>query len=324
MAHSKGNSPSNVDYNTYIGTTGVTSAYASSVAATQKVAALLGVGFGDRGYGQSTPLLTAVSQGDQIKAVDWLNLSTAIANIATQQGTSTSLLPPSSEFVTGKTIVAEVIATTPYDFPTIIANIDTNRNIAAAGGMSLTSNALTITRATTWGSGSTGITCTASATFSSEDSARYFFNSGGALNLILAHPSVATTQDSNWNTILSALGTVSFSAHNTTRSGSGGTPATVGYYELTTTPQTILNGANIGTGSYTANGLLIEAWATAIPGVNGGKGTVINLRITLTDGHINAFSDVVASGTNCVFGFKKATVNVAGIATPAIAQVTSF
>jgi hypothetical protein len=93
---------------------------------------------------------------------------------------------------------------------------------------------------------------------------------------------------------------------------------------LTTAYQTIFNGANIGTGSYTANGVMVEALAQTITGSNGAKGSVINLRVTLTDGHTNAFSDSVASGTNAQFGFKKATVNVSGIASPTPATVTSF
>jgi hypothetical protein len=324
MAHNKGNSPVSTDYNSFIGTTGVTSAYASSVAATQKVAALLGVGFGDRGYGQSSPLLTAVSQGGQIKATDWINLRTAIANIAGYQGTATTLLPPASEYVAGQKIVAEVIATTAYDIPTMITNIDTNRLVASAGNLSVTSNSLTVTRATTWGTGSTGIVAEITATFASEDAARFFFNSGGAVNLVLAHPSSATTQDSNWNTILSALGTVSVGARATTRSGSGGTPLAVGYYNLTAAYQTVFNGTGIGTGAYTANNVTIDALATGIVGTNGGNGTAVKIRITLTDGHTNAFSDSVALGTNAVFGFKKAALILTGIASPSFATVTNF
>lgn len=313
MAYSKGFKYSANDYNSLAGLTGF--AAASGAAATQVAGYLWGVGFGDRGYGQTTPVITAVSSGQQIYASAWSNLRSILNSLAVQQGSSITL-PVNA--IAGVQVVAD------SNYAAAMSTLDSNRNVGAAGGMTLTSSALTITRASTWGAGSTNIVGQASATFASEDAARYFFNTGGTLNMVLAHPNTTSTQDSNWNTILAALGTVSFGAHTTTRSGSGGTPAAVGYYELTTAAQTILNGANIGTGSYTANSLLIEAWATAIPGVNGGKGTVINLRITLTDGHTNAFSDVVALGTNCVFGFKKATVNVAGIASPTVAQVISF
>ena len=324
MAHAKGNSPASTDYNTFIGTTGVTSAYASSAAATQKVAALLGVGFGDRGYGQTSPLLTAVSQGGQIKAVDWANLQAAISTIATYQGTSTALLPPASDYVAGKRIIAALPATSAYDLPTMIANIDNNRLIASPGNMSVTSNSLTNTRATTWGSGSAAIVGEVLGGFTTEDIARYFFNSGGTMNIVLAHPSVASTQDTNWNTILAALGTISFGAKATTRSGSGGTPIALGYYNLTAAYQTIFNGTNIGTGAYTSNSVLIEAKYLNFVGLNGANGRTVQFRITLTDGHTNAFSDLVQSGTNAVFGFKKAATIVTGIASPIFGSVTNF
>jgi len=326
MAHSKGNSPAASDYNTFVGTTVITSAYASAAAATQKVAALLGVGYGDRGYGQTTPTLnTPVATGQRILASDWANLRTAIANMASFQGTATTLLPPSSDFVSGVVVKAEVPATTAYDLPTMIANIDTNRmNNNGGASLSVTSGALTITRGSVWGSGTGAITAEFTATFASEDAARFFFNSSGAIDVVLAHPSTATTQDSNWNSILSALGTISIGAHATTRSGSGGTPAALGYYELTGSYQTVFNGTDIGTGAYSANDVIVDALVSSVAGVNGGNGTTVKVRVTLTDGHTNAFSDSVASGTNASIGYKKAASVLTGIASPTLATVTNF
>jgi hypothetical protein len=313
MTYSAGSSILATDYNSLAGVTA--SAAASAAAATKVAGYLWGVGYGDRGYGQSSPALTAIASGTAITASSWTTLRSVLNSIATQQG-STVTLPAVA--AASSAVVADV------NYSTVLNTLDTNRNIAAAAGMTLTNAALTITRSTTWGSGNSSIVAVASFTFASEDAARYFFNTGGTLNVVLAHPSTASTQDSNWHTILSALGTIAFGTHATTRSGSGGTPAALGYYELTTAYQTIFNGANIGTGSYTANGVMVEALAQTITGSNGAKGSVINLRVTLTDGHTNAFSDSVASGTNAQFGFKKATVNVSGIASPTPATVTSF
>jgi hypothetical protein len=160
-------------------------------------------------------------------------------------------------------------------------------------------------------------------TFSSEDKARYFFNSGGLLNLTLAHPSTTTTQNSNWNTILSALGTISFGAHATTRSGSGGTPANIGYYELTGSAQSVFSGA-IGTGAYTANTIDVTAWSTNIVGANGAKGSIVKIKVVLTDGHTNTFSDTVAAGTVASIGYRKAATYVTGIETPTFANSIAF
>jgi hypothetical protein len=326
MTYAQNNSTLAADLNSLAGTSNATTAYASSAAATQKVAALLGVGFGDRGYGQTTPLLNPVAVDGVIYAADWLNLRNAIATIAAQQGTATTLLPPASDFVAGATIKSYNPATSAYDFATMIANIDTNRfNTNGGASLSATLNALTVTRASSWGDAGNGIIAEVTATFPSEDAARYFFNSGGALTMVLSHPSVASTQDSNWNTILSALGTISLAARSSARSGSLGTvQAARGFYNLTGAYQNIFDGTNIGTGAYAANDVMIDALVQNVVGANGGNGTVVKFRIALTDAHTNAFSDLVQSGTKAAFGFNKATVALTGISSPTFATTINF
>jgi len=327
MSYAQGQNIAAADYNGFTGGVQTNVAFASAAAATQKASAIYGTGYGDRGYGQAylpAPGLPLIAVGDTITAQHWLNLRTAIATCASQQGTAVTQLPPASDFVAGANIKAETTAATgTYDFATMIANIDANRfNTAAGASMTLTSNALTITRATTWGAAAGGITAVASVTFPSEDAARYFFNSGGEVRFALYHP-VGSTQDSNWNTALANLGTVAFKAHSTTRTGTVGTPAAVGYYELTTTDQTVLSGA-IGTGAYSTNSISVSARAASITGANGAKGSQIIFTITLTDSHTNAFSDICAAGTNVTFAHLKATAVLSNIASPTFATVTNW
>ena len=324
MSYAQGQGIAAADYNTFTGGIVNTSAFASAAAATQKVSALLGVGYGDRGYGQATPALAVKASGNTIAAADWSNLRTAIANIASHQGTAVTQLPPAGDFVAGANVKAETTAaTTTYDFATMIANIDNNRfNTNSGASMTLTSNALTITRSGTWGAGNAGITCGATATFASEDAARYFFNSGGEIRFLVSHPS-GSAQDNSWNLALAAVGTISFKANATSRSGNGATPANIGYYQLTTTNQTILSG-NIGTSAYAANTITVSARAASITGLNGAKGTQIIFTITLQDAHTNSFSDVVATGTSVVFSHLKATAVLTGIASPTMAQAAAW
>lgn len=324
MSYAQGQNIAAADYNGFAGGVAITSAFASSAAATQKIAALLGVGYGDRGYGQSTPTLPVRASGNAIAASDWSNLRTAIATLASHQGTAITQLPPSGDFVAGANVKAETTAaTTTYDFATMIANVDANRfNTNSGASMTLTTNALTVTRASTWGAASGGITCTINASFGSEDVTRYFFNTGGEIRFALSHPT-GSTQDSNWNAALAALGTIAFKAHSTTRSGTVGTPTSIGYYELTTTNQTILSGA-IGTGAYSTNSITISARAASITGANGAKGSQIIFTITLTDSHTNAFSDIVSAGTSAVVSYLRATAVVSGMGSPSITQVTGF
>jgi hypothetical protein len=317
MAYSKGNSPKSADYNSFVGANPVTSAYASSAAATKLVAALLGVGFGDRGYGQTTPAISAVAGGSQMKAVDWANLRTACSNIATYQGTSTASLPPASDFVVGQTVKST------FDWATYIASLDTNRlNTNGGASLTLVSNSASSTRGATW---STTIISEFTATFPSEDAARYFFNTGGTLNVVLAHADTSSPQNQNWNTILAALGTISVGARSTTRSGSSGTPAALGFYNLTTAYQRVFDGTNIGTGAYSANDVLIDALVSSVAGVNGGNGTTVKIRVTLQDEHTNSFSDIVALGTKASMGHKVASSGLlANISSPTWTVTTNW
>lgn len=326
MTYAKNYSIDALDINSMSGTINALAPYASSVAATQKVAALWGVGYGDRGYGQTTPALNPKATGDVIRASDFLDVRTALANMLTYQGSSLALVPPVSEFTVGGSIKAEVPATTPYDFPTSILNADNNRLLSSDANKSITSASLTVTRAATWGTpATTTITAEITATFPSENAARFFFNSGGTLNIVMAHPSTLRTQDVDWRNILLALGTISIGARSTKRSGTGGTPSTaIGYYNLTAAYQTVFNGTNIGSGAYSANDVTINAMVQNVAGVNGANGTVVKIQVLLADQHANAFSDVVQGGTNAAFGFTKAAAILAGIASPSFAVATNF
>ena len=51
MSYAQGSTIAASDYNGFTGGQNLTVAFASAAAATQKASALLGVGYGDRGYG---------------------------------------------------------------------------------------------------------------------------------------------------------------------------------------------------------------------------------------------------------------------------------
>jgi hypothetical protein len=318
MTYAKNSVITAADYNTFAGVTG--SAAASSAAATNVAGYLWGIGYGDRGYGASSPNLVAVSTGNCIASVGWTNLQNAISNLATHQGTATTLLPPSSLMNAGAAVVAHSTASgNAYDFATMLSLVDTNRFTYDILNMTLTSSAASSTRATAW---STSIQAIFTLTFTDENAARYFFNSGGDIRISLSHPDVSTPQNSSWNSILNNF-TMAFAAHATTRlSGSYGSAQSVGYYELSTTYQTIVDGSNTGTGAYATNDFLIEAAAASITGLNGAKGSVINFRITLTDEY-TGFSDVVSSGTVATLGHLRSTT-LPNITAPSCAVTLNF
>ena len=84
----------------------------------------------------------------------------------------------------------------------------------------------TLTQVTTW-------------TFSSATDARSFFNLGGALGMSASRTGGHTrSQNTNWTNKLDAIGDV-FMYHNDTQA-SAGSPASLGFYDLTTSNQTLL------------------------------------------------------------------------------------
>lgn len=323
MAYVKGSTILASDFNGLAGLTGA--AAASAVVAQNKAGYLYGVGFGDRGYGQTTPALEAVTAGQTI-GQEWQNLRTVIASMAAWQNTSTALLPPASSFNAGTGIVAheaDAPSSNAFDINGLIALLDTNRLNYQLANMTLVSNAVSSTRSTTWGAGNSGITCEFSVTFASEDAARYFFNTGGEIRIGASHPNTSTPRNQTWNTVLNGF-SAAFRANSSARiGGSYGTAQAIGYYQLTTAYQTIIDGTNTGISPYTINDFYVDARATSITGLNGAKGAVLHFRVRLIDEQTNAFSDIVNSGTFAGLSHLRATTSYTQAA-PATAVVTAF
>lgn len=327
MTYAKGSNILAADYNNFTGGQNPTVAFASSIAATQKAAGLFGVGYGDRGYGQTGFSSPLKNSGDSITAADWSALRSMIGACANHQGTSVTLLPPA--VFAGQSIVAheqDAPSLNAYDYQNMLANIDTNRfNTNSGASMTLTANALTITRGSAWGGSPSGLYCNAIYNFSTADQARYFFNSGGELRITLSQSTQTTSQSINWGTVFSGIGTIAIKANTTTRSGTLGTPQSSGYYQQTLSSYvTVFDGTNIGTGAYSANDVGVYTYGLDSPGANGDKGYRVMVQINLVDQHTNAFSDSVEAGTTATFGFLRASSPLSGIVTPTVTQNTAW
>jgi hypothetical protein len=275
------------------------------------VALALGTGTADLGYGQ-TVTSSQIAIGKTVTAADLTALQTDI-NKMRQHQTGSAFTSASLPTMSGM-----VTATNFNLYDSSATTVVNNRLTASSGNMTLTSGAASSTRASVWGTSATpSIVCAFSFAFGSANAARFFFNTGGELRLTIAHPSTATVQDANWNNILGALGTITLKAQSSSRSGTGGTPSGLGYYSLTTTYTSILDGTNIGTGAYAANDVAVDA------GINAGGDTVL-LRVTLSDQHTNTFYDQVASGTVATVSYLKSTVVCTGITSPTVTVSTAF
>lgn len=129
------------------------------------------------------------------------------------------------------------------------------------------------TRTTNW---SASIDNICKYTFGNFSKARYFFNSGGAISEYLGAFGGSTGNAASWTTLLSTMGTVIMDLDGTSQTGSGGTPAAIGYYDLTTSWQQIF--IQSAAGAYSDNEIIIYAKRNV-------AGNEIEIRTLLNDDH---------------------------------------
>jgi hypothetical protein len=134
----------------------------------------------------------------------------------------------------------------------------------------------------------------------------------------LAHPTTSTTQDSAWNSFLSAFGTFTFGGAGCSKAGGNGTITSVGYSSYTAGGTAVMNAVAMTTSSYTANYVTV----TLKKITNG-----MSITVLLEDNHTNAYYDSVASGTNAAFGWTRATDTgnlPSGLVAPTYTTTTNF
>ena len=249
MAYQQGDTITAADYNTFA----------------NNVNAVIGTGSGAKGYGLSE--ITTLSAGATITAAQWNSLLSGLQKAANHQGTT--LTNASNTVTTGGNILP--LSNLAAD----VTLIDTNADTADASNLSTGQAGISSSRTDSW---SGTITHTFTVNFGSQNAARYFFNSGGKIHIVVARSGGSSTdQNTAWTNLGTGLGTVTMNATDTTKSGgSYGTNTSVGYRDLTTSNQTIMS-APIGSGDYTANDILIQAKTD-------GSG-LITIQIDLNDDH---------------------------------------
>ena len=236
------------------------------------------------GYNQSTGSLDSAT-GEVINASStdngYKNLQDEVQALATFNGTSL-YSSSSTDKSTGDSITASDWNNLMNDVKSVF---DDRFGIPSS---SLTTDAADAsTRTSGWGSsGTPEITHEFTMTFSNEAHARGFFNSGGEV-LFTASRSGGTSgssagtigsQNANWTSLLSAMGTLTFNLNNLTSSGATGTSAAKGFYELTTSYVQMY--IKYGSGAYASNYYKIEAKVNSTT-----NPTVVTFKVTMRDDH---------------------------------------
>ena len=130
-----------------------------------------------------------------------------------------------------------------------------------------------------------------SFTFANANTMRWFFNGGGKIRVVGDRTGNggtgggATTKDTDWSTLLAAVGNFDINALTSTRSGSGETLTTDGlangFHDLGT-GYTVLIKLTADTSPYTANYAQVEAKLDAA--ASGGAATKMTIKYSIIDG----------------------------------------
>lgn len=136
--------------------------------------------------------------------------------------------------------------------------------------------ATTSQRTTTWGGAAQiqSVYHNVTVTFVNASARNEFFNAGGELRLTASLASGTGSKSTDWASLLSSMGTVTFNKYDTT--ASSGTSAGLGHDNLTSTYQQLF--IKTGSGVYADNDYTIEGRAVS--------STVLRFRITFNDGDV--------------------------------------
>ena len=284
MSYASGGLIEATDFNN-LGWGGTQGTYTSSP---NNVAYVMGVGNGQFGYGQTITALNTVAAGGTVTASTWSGFLTVLNNALQHQGSGAL----GAGYTSGDTI------TYFANVSTSVTTINTNKHNATATG----SNSSGSLGAHAWSVGGTGGTSaqtdtwTETFTWSSGDTARYFFNAGGRI-----HQTFAAT---NNNGTLRSADLVTLVATNTGgnmiaattsdgKTGTGGTvdndSTTLGYWNLTTSDQILskIRSTNYRY-EYNADFFQVSVKSNGAQGSNSDNGTVITFTyLSSMAGHIS-------------------------------------
>lgn len=242
------------------------------------------------GYGR-TPALTSVVAGTAITAAQWAELFEAMRDCGTHQGTVVVPPVPSVDPASGDVIES---FNSPSTLASVVALLNTNRHNLAVGQTTVIAGT-SYAGVSTW---TNELIYSFQVDFSSWNNARYFFNTGGSIQINGSYPGAATPVEIAWsNAISSPTSPFTFNWNSTdAATGSNDAPLyPIGFWKestndpLTTSYQILYRKA-IG-GAYVATSFVqIEAKLAAVAGTNG----LVDFRIRLIDGDVTP--DLKAAG----------------------------
>jgi len=228
---------------------------------------LLASGLGTFGYGQ-TVQSSAVFQGNTILASHWDNLANDIKSIYIHQTGNT----PAIRDVAPGDLIDDTSADPKINYANLLSNLESNK-FDLAPTQSLITAIDTKTYSSSW---SSLVSMTVTATFSTANEARFFFNSGGKIRLEGSRTGGSlVAQNDFWSSLLSSVAAQDFGAD---------TNPNVNFYTLTNNFQTYYEEA--ASSPYASNRVLLEAKCDV---ANNATGTATEVELKLS--YIDDYTD---------------------------------
>lgn len=177
------------------------------------IQSVMGTGAGDFGYGQSL-VSSQLAPGTTITASQWIALRTDILKARQHQtgnDESGNIVLP----VSGTAVSASIYAACSSLASTVVSN----RMVTPPAGQATLETITSTTRTNAWNG---TISTVISITWPDANAARHYFNSGSNIQFTASRSGGNSGSKNNtWTTMLSTMGTITFSNTQTVPSGSG-------------------------------------------------------------------------------------------------------
>jgi hypothetical protein len=256
------------------------------------------IGLGDLYHGQGQSTLNAVSLNQQITATQWNSLFTAMDNLANH---TNDTITSTAQRSAGDLI--EIKSAIIADLATLAASVQ-------AGCPNATALTTSAAQQTTAASARWNVShiVEQSTTFDSANDMRWFFNQGGKIQINVTRTSnsgdIASQKDRAIDDLIDSLGNFRIKSQSSEYSNDGSTNVNIlgdgssaydlniGFYDLTTSYQTILI-LRQDWQTYEFMNFKIEAKLNAAPGT----ATTITVRTSLLDPFIDGSTAATADNT---------------------------
>ena len=194
-----------------------------------RVTNLLGVGFGQTGYGQTAKSVPVRSTENKISHTDMNLLREDINTIATHQTGSITTI---EALQPGEVIAANSVNGNPNKgfnaYINAVTILETGTDTTDPTQTALES----FTQSTRYSAWNGSIYHTFTMEFDSPDHRRAFFNSGGEVHFSASIENDVSAKGSDWKDMLANMGTIKFKKTSTEVTGSGGNNAGYGNFSL--------------------------------------------------------------------------------------------